>query len=359
MSSSLHFDTLASYRAAGRGEVVLPDQTATGVDNGYGLQGNQTMHELQDAISALENGQYTLLYPSGSTALCALSALLKAGDHWLLPDSVYYPMRRFADYMQKNYGINCDYYDALDIAALEGQIKPETRLIHIETPSSATFDVTDVEAIVRLANANKIITSADNTWASGVLYKPLNENIDISILSLTKYIAGYSDVFMGSITTNDKNIYDKISYHHRVLGYTVSPFSAMLVNRGLESLAVRIAAHGDNASKLVDSVKGHTKITSIYQAGIEQGFNGSNGSFSIQLDRYYSDAELEKALTVLKVFKIGESWGGTRSLVLPFQPEEFNQRFRDYPNTIIRFHSGLEDLEKQKSDIANFLSALG
>jgi cystathionine beta-lyase len=358
LSSSLHFDTLADYRAAGKGKPVLKGQTAEHVDNGYGLQGNPTIHQLQDAVSDLENGKHTLLYPSGSTALCALGALLKPADHWLLPDSVYYPLRRYAEYLNQQYGIKCDYYNPQSADSLKALINDKTKLIHIETPSSATFEVTDVKKVVKSAKASNILTSADNTWASGMLYKPLDDGVDISILSLTKYVAGHSDVFMGSLTVKDSGLFKRFSYEHRVRGYTVSPFSAMLVKRGLESLEVRMTAHGAHANRLVQAAKGHKKMIKIYRAGQDDGFLGSNGLFSIELDRFYKDSELEKAFAEMKTFKIGESWGGTRSLALPFQPEELSVRLNPYSNTIIRFHSGLENLASQTEDIKLFLAAL-
>lgn len=356
LSSSLHFDSLAEYRAAGNGKPVLPGQTATGMDNGYGLQGNPTLHELQDVVSKLEKGTDTLLYPSGSTALCALAALLKTGDHWLLPDNVYGPMLRFAEYQKQQYGVEVDYYDPSSIDSIV--VKPETKLIHIETPGSATFETVDVEAIVKLAKSKHVLTSADNTWASGVLYRPLEHGVDISILSLTKYCAGYSDVFMGSLTIKDPELFKIFAWQHRVLGYSVSPEAAMLVSRGLESERARLKAHGEAANQLVASIKGNSKVTKIYQAGNNDDMAGPNGLFSVELDRVYRDDELEKAFAVLKTFKIGESWGGTRSLVLPFQPEEFKQRATVPTGTVIRFHTGLEGPELLAEDITNFIKNL-
>ncbi len=359
LSSSLHFSSLADYLAAGNGEPVLSGQTAHDVDNSYGLEGNPTLHELQAAISKLENGRATLVYPSGLTALAALGAVLKSGDHWLLPDGVYGPMRRYADYLSQQFGVDCDYYDPAAINSLAALITEKTKLIHIETPGSATFDLTDVDAVVNLAKSKNILTAADNTWAAGVLFKPLDHGVDISILSLTKYPAGYSDVFMGSLTIKDLELYKIFSYHHRVLGYTVSPVSAMLVNRGLESLEVRLAAHGANVKQLVKSINGHARITRIntVEPG-NSGFSGINGLFSIELDRLYSDAELQKAFATLATFRIGASWGGTRSLILPFQPEKLGARATTTQNTIIRFHSGLESLDDQLADIEHFLDTL-
>jgi cystathionine beta-lyase len=207
LSSSLHFPRLADYRAAGKGKPVVSGQTAEGIDNGYGLQGNATLHALQDSISSLEKGKYTLLFPSGATALTVLEAFLEKGDHWVMPDSVYFPIRRRAEYLKKRYGISYDVYNPVDLTTLRSVIKKETKLIHVETPSSVTFDVTDVDAVVKLAKSRKILTSADNTWAAGVLYQPLAHGIDISVVSLTKYAAGYSDVFMGSITTRDVDLF--------------------------------------------------------------------------------------------------------------------------------------------------------
>ena len=359
LSSSLHFASLADYRAAGQGQPVLDGQTAHDVDNGYGLQGNPTIHQLQDAVSQLERGGHTLLYPSGSTALNALSALLTSGDHWLMPDNVYAPVVRYAQYLKENYGVTFGFYNPGLIDSLEAAIRPNTKLIHIETPGSATFGLTDVGAVVGLAQARQIRTSADNTWASGVLYQPLEHGVDISVLSLTKYAAGYSDVFMGSLTCKDPELYKTFAYHHRVLGYTVSPFSAMLVSRGLESLPVRIAAHGANAVRLAQACANHDRIGKVYAVDPgAAGFSGVNGLFSIELDRKYSDDELEQAFAALNVFTIGESWGGTRSLVLPFQPEELAGRSSAPGNTLIRWHAGLDDVRAQQHDIEQFLDAL-
>lgn len=359
LSSSVHFSSIFDYRAAGNGNPVVEGQTITGVDNGYGLQGNATLHELQDKISELEKGKYTLLYPSGATALYALAAFLQTGDHWLLPDGVYCPLRRYAEYLQQ-YGITYDMYNPHDVNSVQQAITKQTKLIHIETPASVTFETTDIVKIVTLAKSRKILTSADNSWSGGILYHPLDQGVDLSILSLTKYPAGYSDVFMGSVTTKKVEVYKKLAYHHRVHGYTVSPFSAALVSRGLESLQVRLAQEGANALRLINEIKGYKKIKKIYFVDPEKDkeFSGANSLFSIELDRVYSDRELETLFSVLATFTIGESWGGTRSLLLPFQPDEFFYRFSPPQNTIIRFHAGLEDITSQLADIRAFFREL-
>lgn len=360
LSSTIHFSSLTDYKAAGQGQTIAHGQTAMHVDNGYGLQGNPTLHELQDAISHLEQGKHTLLFPSGLTALVALGALLNSGDHWLMPDSVYSPLRRFAEQLHRQYGISYSTYDPADLHTLEHAITPRTRLIHIETPSSITFEVTNIAAVVRIAKAHGITTSADNTWASGVLIKPLEHGVDISIVSLTKYIAGYSDVFMGSLTTKNLDLFKQFAYYHKVHGHTVSPFSAMLVNRSLESLAVRLSNETEHAKQLAAAIAHHPKVHHIYkvEANPKLGIAGPNSLLTIELDKIYSDTELEAPLAQLQVFKIGESWGGTRSLVLPFQPQDFASRRNPPKNTLIRFHTGLENFEQQLADVQAFLQAL-
>jgi cysteine-S-conjugate beta-lyase len=360
LSTSLHFASLADFRAAGNGQTIIPGQTVKHGDNGYGLQGNPTIHELQDSISKLEHGAHTLLFSSGMSALTALGALLKTGDHWILPDNVYSPMRRYADYLLQQYGITCDYYDPAAVETIELLIKNETKLIHIETPGSVTFDVTDINAVVRIAKSRGILTSADNTWAAGVLSHPLDSGVDISILSLTKYPAGYSDVFMGSLTVKDEDLFKRFSYYHRVHGYSVSPLAAMLVNRGLESIRVRLAAHVANADELVTAIQDHARVSKIYRvnARMDGAISGLNSLFSIELDREYSDEELEGAFATFTTFSIGESWGGTRSMVLPFQPADLSNRHSSPKRTVVRFHAGLDDIELQRTDIVNFLDAL-
>lgn len=359
LSTSLHFSSLEAYRRAGDGNLRVVGQIFEGLDNGYGLQGNPTLHKLQDSISLLERGKYSLLFPSGLTALVALSALLSSGDHWLLPDNVYAPVRRYAQYLQKKYGITYNLYAVGNLSALSKAIKDTTKLIHIESPGSVTFEITDIDEVVKIARSKGILTSADNTWAGGVLSQPLDHGVDISILSLTKYPAGYSDVFMGSITTRDESLFKKLSYYHRVHGYTVSPFSAMLVERGLETLRVRLPAHELNARKIIEVLRACKKITKFYRADNQKvGITGGNGLFSVELDRLYTDTELEKLFSAMTVFKIGESRGGTRSLVLPFQPQELNSRLDSPKNTIIRFHCGLENISLQLKDIRTFISML-
>jgi len=359
MSSSLHFGKLADYRTAGGGTPTLHGQTAQ-ADNSYGLQGNPTLHALQDAVSRLEKGEHTLLFPSGLSALSGLEVFLRGGDRWAMPDSVYFPVRRFAEYLKDRYGVGYDLYDPSDLSTLTGVITDKTKLIHIETPSSVTFDITDVDKIVGIAHARRILTSADNTWASGVLFQPLDHGVDMSILSLTKYPAGYSDIFMGSVTTRDAALYKQLAHYHKVYGFTVSPYSAMLVSRGLESLKVRMAASGNNAQALISLIRTHRKISKIYYVNTDKAkdFSAGNGLFSVELDRIYSDVELELLFSHLSTFSIGESWGGTRSLVLPFQPDDLAARFVTPKNTIVRFHAGLEDKDLQLADMQAFLGGL-
>lgn len=339
---------------------MLPGQTTEGFDNGYGLQGNPTNHELQDVVSVLEGGTYTLLYPSGLTALTALGGLLQSGDHWLVPSGAYAPLQRYATYLQDRFGVTYSVYDPLKLSSARSQLTARTKLIHIESPCSVTYETTPIKEIIALAKKRRIITSADNTWAAGVLCQPLRMGVDISVLSLTKYAAGYSDVFMGSLTTSSEPLFKQLAFHHRVHGFTVSPVSAMLVARGLESLPVRLAAHDANAAKLIDVIKKHPAAKKIYRADsrTSSDLSGSNGLFSIELGREYVDAELEAILAGLDVFAIGESWGGTKSLVLPFQSDDLGVRITPPGGTILRFHAGLEAVDRQIADIRTILGRL-
>ncbi|HTE58165.1 MAG TPA: PLP-dependent aspartate aminotransferase family protein [Verrucomicrobiae bacterium] len=360
LSSSLHFDSLGDFVQAGEGAPKLAGQTARGLDNGYGLQGNPTCHALQDAVSQLENGSRSLLYSSGMTALTALGGLLRSGDHWLLPAGVYGPMQRYARYLKERYDISYDMYDPLDPQSLQRLITPHSKLIHIESPCSVTFETTPIAGVVAIARGHSLLVSADNTWASGVLCKPLDTGVDISILSLTKYAAGYSDVFMGSVTTRDEQLYKQLAYDHRVHGYTVSPFSAMLVQRGLETLPTRIIAHARSAARLLRIVRKSPAVARIFCGGpsATTELKGSNGLFAVELYRVYSNEELQDILSGLRVFSIGESWGGTKSLVLPFQPQDLADHASSPQGTVLRFHAGLEDVAAQAADIKNILHKL-
>lgn len=357
LSSSLHFGSLSDFMQAGEGAPKLAGQTAQGLDNGYGLQGNPTCHALQDAVSQLENGRHSLLYPSGLTALTALGSFLQSGDHWLLPAGVYGPMQRYARYLKEHYNVSYGVYDPLDLRSLRRSITPQSKLIHIESPCSVTFEATPVADVVAIAREHSMLVSADNTWASGVLCSPLDLGVDISVLSLTKYVAGYSDVFMGSVTTRDDQLFKRLAYHHRVHGYTVSPLSAMLVQRGLETLPTRIAAHARSADRLLRIVRKSSAVTRIFcgSPSTTAEIKGCNGLFAVELRRTYSNEQLEHILSDLRVFSIGESWGGTKSLVLPFQPQDLADRAQPPQGTVLRFHAGLEDVASQAVDMKNIL----
>lgn len=357
MSSTIWFKTIKDYRGALAGKPLAQGQTVNNVENNYGIEGNPTQQQFQKEIAALENARYSYLYPSGISAICMVfDALLTPGNHILVPEGVYGPTRLFCDEILAKRNISTSYYDQGNTSSLNGQITDKTRLILIESPASVTFELTDIAKVKELAKTKNIITVADATWSSGILGKLLNHDIDVSVLSATKYIAGHSDVFMGTVSTNRHSLARTIARHHMLHGIYVSPFDAMLESRGIESLEARVSKHEQNALKVHDFLETQNLVARIYRPDkndekFYKYFTGFNGMISIELKRKYDDNELEDFIAALRVYRLGESWGGTQSKVLLFQPEEFRNRTHPPEGTVLRFSIGLEQIDLQINDL--------
>ena len=228
----------------------------------YGRQGLAAQVALQDALATLEQAVGVALYPSGLAALTGtLLAVLKAGDAILVADTIYLPTRRFCEQVLKRYGVAVGYFDPRQPPEeLVGEAAPETRLILMESPGSLTMEMQDMGRVAELARARGVLTACDNTWGAGLLYKPLEHGIDLSIQALTKYVGGHSDVFMGSAAARDPALVRKLNDGVLHLGWSVSPEDAYLMLRGLRTLPARLAAQGENGLAVADWGGGHTEM---------------------------------------------------------------------------------------------------
>ncbi|MEE4917111.1 cystathionine beta-lyase [Pseudomonas alliivorans] len=352
--STVLFDSLASLREA---EVRTdgPERSLT-----YGANGNPTAFALQDLISELEGAHGTCLYPTGLAAVAQMfQSFLRPGDHVLMTESVYGPVRRLANTMLTAFDIEFDYY-AANGSDIESLIKPNTRMVYAEVPGSLTFDMCDLPALSRLCKAKNLLLAVDNSWGSGVLFKPLELGADISLMALTKYVAGHSDVMMGSVSVTEAH-WKTLKTMNTAVGNTVSPDDAYLVLRGARSLAARMAMHERNALQVAQWLLEQPQVARVLYPALEndpghaiwkRDFHGCNGLLSFEFKT--TDRQvLDRFVGALKLFGIGYSWGGFESLVT-----EIEQHGPDRGNgPMLRLQIGLESPDDLIADLRSGFAA--
>jgi cystathionine beta-lyase len=324
----------------------------------YGLQGTETHWSLSEALTELEPGAAgTALYSSGLAAVTgALLAVLSTGDELLVVDSIYGPTRKFCDTILKRLGIAVRYYDPLMGSEIAELFSDRTRAILLESPGSLTMEVQDVPGICEAAQERGIATLLDNTWASPLLFAALPAGVDISILALSKYVCGHSDVMMGSATATAQH-FPRLQKTAWDLGHAVSPDDAWLGSRGLRTLAVRLKQHEENALAVARWLKARPDVGRVLHPAFpdcpghefwKRDFSGASGLFSFELKD--ADTKTRAAfIDSLTLFGIGFSWGGFESLVLPVDPV---RTVSEAPAAnLVRLHIGLEDPEDLIADL--------
>jgi len=354
-----------------RGSTVLLPNAAALYNYGqvtYGRQGLAAQAALQEALAELEDGAGVALYPSGLAALSgALLAVLKAGDEVLVVDNIYAPTRRFCEQVLKRFGVGVSYFDPRQAPeALVGQASPATRLILMESPGSLTLEMQDVGRIAELAKGRGILTACDNTWGAGLLFKPLQHGVDLSIQALTKYVGGHSDAFMGSAAARDPAMVRTLNEGVLHLGWSVSPEDAYLMLRGLRTLPARLEAQGKSALRIAQWLSGRPEIAAVLHPALaadpdhelwKRDFTGAASLFTIAL-RPAAPAAVDAFLDALELFGLGFSWGGYESLAISCDPQLRSRRFpRDYGGPLVRLHVGLEDADDLIADLRRALAA--
>jgi len=278
-------------------------------------------------------------------------ALLKSGDDVLLPDNAYNPNRELAHWLQADFGISAQFYDPLIGEGIADLIKPNTRLIWTEAPGSVSMEMPDVPAICRAAKARGVPVALDNTWSAGIAFRAFEHGVDIVMQALTKYQSGGSDALMGAVITRDKTLHRKIDTAHMRLGMGVSADDTYLVLRGLPSMKLRFEAHDASARKIAGWLKQRPEIAQVLHPAIEgcpghdiwkRDFTGAAGLFSVLFDPAYSEAQTDRFIDSLKLFKIGYSWGGANSLAVPYRMTQIRREW-PYQGQLVRFNVGLED----------------
>ena len=334
----------------------------------YGLYGTPTTRGLEDQIAALEGAARALVTPSGQSAIVlACLACAAQGDRILMPQSMYGPARAAADRLLQPLGITTTFYDPMIGGGIAGLIDPRTRLVWVESPGSATFEVQDVPGIVGAAHAAGALVAADNTWATPILFSPLAHGADISVQSLSKYASGHSDLIMGSAAVRDEALFRRLKDASRQLGLGVGADDAFLCARGLKTLPLRLRHSGRSALDIVDRLLDRPEVLRILHParpdhpGHEiwrRHFSGAAGVFSVVIRRVDTGA-LDRAFRALRLFKIGASWGGAHSLVAPSDPRKGRTDLSWLPDgQLIRLSIGLEDVADLASDLDRFFAEI-
>ncbi|HLS55566.1 MAG TPA: cystathionine beta-lyase [Zeimonas sp.] len=362
-ASTVLFDTLAEAEAAGQAVGSGARHATT-----YGTAGTPTTMALMDALIDIEGGGHDVraaLMPSGLAAITTvLLALLEPGDHVLVTDAAYGPTRVFCDGLLARLGVQTTWYDPTIGAGIEALVRPETKLIWLESPGSYTFEMQDVPAICAVARERGVLTVIDNTWASPVFARPFDWGVDVSVLALTKYWSGHSDVLMGAVVAREP-VWPKLWSAVRQLGQCVGGDDAYLVLRGLRTADVRMRRHQESALAVAHWLQRREEVEAVLHPALfshpqhalwRRDFSGASGLFSFSLEPSLFDARrAQAAMAALcerrRHFRIGYSWGGFESLIMPARIEHLRSARPWTGGPLVRLHVGLEDPDDLISDL--------
>jgi cystathionine beta-lyase len=335
----------------------------------YGRRGTPTSEALENALRELEGPDCAgvALLPSGLAAIStALLAVLNAGDHLLVTDSVYQPTRKFCDGVLKRFGVATTYYDPLVGAGIAALIQPNTRAVFVEAPGSLSFEMQDVPAIAAAAHARGAVVLMDNTWASPLYFRAFEKGVDLSIQAATKYIGGHSDVMLGTVSAN-KATWERLTDTVHALGLCVGPDDIYLGLRGLRTMGVRLAQHDQAGRKVARWLEQRPEIARVLHPALDgspghaiwqRDFSGASGLFSIVF-KPVPNAAVHAFLNELSLFGIGASWGGFESLAIPFNCAAIRTATKWTPGgPTVRIHIGLEDVDDLIGDLERGFAAL-
>jgi cystathionine beta-lyase len=357
-ATTILFDTVAELEAAERGE--YPGIT-------YGLHGLPTVSDLQAAMAELEGGYAALAVPSGLAAITlSLLATTQPGDHLLVTDAVYGPTRRFCDNQLERFGVEVSYYDPLAGGAIEREFRANTRVVFTESPGSLTFEVQDVPAIAEVAHAKGALVLLDNTWATPLGFPAFARGADIALHAGTKYLGGHSDVLVGLITCNAATF----PALHRLwtdMGVAVSSDDAFLALRGLRTLAVRLERHTQSALAIARWLRKRPEVDEVIFPALpgsrghelwKRDFTGAGGLFGVIL-KPVAKARVDAMLDGMRLFKMGWSWGGFESLIIPANVERAKRTIRwEAGGPYLRLHVGLESVDDLIADLEDGFARL-
>jgi cysteine-S-conjugate beta-lyase len=357
-ASSLVFDTVKDKRfaTANRAKGALF----------YGRRGTLTHFAFQQAMVDLEGGAGCSLYPCGAAAISnAILAFVAQGDHVLVTGAAYEPTQDFCTKVLSRMGVETTFYDPMigsDIARL---IRPNTKVVFLESPSSVTMEVQDVPGMVKAIRAvnPEIVVMIDNTWAAGVLFKAFEYDVDISIQAGTKYIVGHSDAMLGTAVANER-CWDRLRENSYLMGQMADADTAYVASRGLRTMGLRLKQHEESSIHIAKWLAARPEVERVNHPALPsckgheffaRDFRGSCGLFSFVLKARLSDEQLMNYLDHFTHFSMAYSWGGFESLILANQPEELNAIRPagkvDFQGTLVRVHIGLEDIDDLIADL--------
>jgi len=333
----------------------------------YGRTGTPTTFALEEAVAALDGADRAVNASSGYAAITiALLAFLKGGDHLLMTDSAYRPTRRFCDEFLKPFGVETTYYDPLIGAGIAPLIRPNTKVVYVESPGSHTFEVQDVPAIARAARAAGAKVIMDNTWGTPLFFKPYRHGVDVAVYAGTKYIVGHADAMLGVITMREPDFL-AVKQSASMLGNSAGPDDCYLGLRGLRTLGVRLRQHERNGLALARWLAGRPEVARILHPALEgdaghalwkRDFGGASGLFGVVLNPC-PKAAVNSFLDSLTLFGLGYSWGGFESLIVPSILAGVRTATAwTEPGPLIRIHAGLEDVDDLIGDLERGLARL-
>lgn len=355
------------------GAVMTPIfQTATYAQAGlgenkgfeYSRTGNPTRAALESCIAALEDGKYGLAFASGMAAETAILSLLSAGDHIVSCNDLYGGSYRIFERVMRRYNVDASYVPVGDVAAYEKAMRPNTKMVWLETPTNPLLRLVDIAAVAAIAHRHKLLVVVDNTFASPYFQQPLKLGADIVVHSTTKYINGHSDVIGGALVLNDETAYESIKFYQNAAGGVPSPFDSWLVLRGIKTLAVRMRQHEANARAVAAFLAEHPRVEKVYYPGLvshpdhqlaKRQMSGFGGMVSFQFKG--TRADVDKIVRRLQVFALAESLGGVESLVChPASmthgsiPKDIREA-HGLTDTLLRLSIGIEDIEDLLADL--------
>lgn len=342
----------------------------------YGTHGTPTSFTLEERLCTLEGGKHCVLTPSGLSALAVASfAVLKTGDHVLLPDNSYGPNKTLAEGELASFGISHTYYDAMDPQDLASKFESNTQLVWLEAPGSVSMEFPDLIELVKICQSRQILTALDNTWGAGLAFKPFDLlgdgslSVGLTAHALTKYPSGGGDVLMGSVMTCDDALALKLKMTMMRLGICVGPNDVESILRSLPTIALRYAAQDRCARQLASWWKDQKACVQVLHPAIEgspghahwqalcapRGDEGhAAGLFSVMLHPSFTQTQVDAFCDSLKLFKLGYSWGGPFSLVVPYKIENLRSQWPSHLHQghLVRFSTGFEDSQDLINDLS-------
>jgi len=345
----------------------------------YGLHGTPTTFILEERIATLEGGLQCLLVPSGLAAIACVSfAFLKSGDEVMLPDNVYGPSKALADAELRAMGVSCKLYDPMEVDSFAAAITSRTRLIWLEAPGSVTMEFPDLLRLAKICRDKGVISALDNTWGAGLAFNPFalddaGTSVDLSVHALTKYPSGGGDVLMGSLVTRNPEIHMRMKMTHMRMGFGVGMNDAEAVLRALPSIALRYDAQDKAARDLAMWLASREEVAQVFHPALAgspghahwRALCGPRGKaagiFSIVFNERFSRADVHAFCDALTLFRIGYSWGGPVSLVVPYDigtMRDSSVTTWTYAPTLVRLCIGLEGVEDLRLDLTHALATL-